>query len=145
MCLTVGLNFAALVELRISCGLPLEASLSISMYNTPKGSHPPPQWMMPREFWQSSFLQVCWTPSRTTVVDLNRVPLGYYTDEAAFVKRVEEDATTFKPYGELIYSYSRPSPTKGKGKKGKSVANGGDAAEDDALYEVYHVSLLLPI
>lgn len=60
--------------------------------------------MMLKKFWQDSFLQVRWEPCRTTVVDSKWVPSGYYTDEAASVKRAEEDATTFKPHGELIYS-----------------------------------------
>ncbi|KAI0082849.1 histone acetyltransferase type B catalytic subunit [Panus rudis PR-1116 ss-1] len=35
------------------------------------------------------------------------LPPDYYTDEAEFLKRVEEEATTFKPFGELIHTYTR--------------------------------------
>jgi hypothetical protein len=65
--------------------------------------------------------------------------IDYYKDESAFEKRVEEEATNFKPFGELIYSYTRPSPTKGKRKRS---ANSSSSAESDITYEVYHVSFL---
>ncbi|KAF9448901.1 histone acetyltransferase type B [Macrolepiota fuliginosa MF-IS2] len=64
------------------------------------------------------------------------IPPGYYTDEEAFGKCVEEDATTFKPYGELIYSYTKPSPVKGKG---RGVSRAARAAKD-VVYEVYHTT-----
>ncbi|KAH9934953.1 histone acetyltransferase type B catalytic subunit [Fomitopsis serialis] len=59
------------------------------------------------------------------------IPPGYYTDEAAFLKRVEEDAITFRPPGTRIHSYSRPS-TGGKGKE-KVVREDEDAID----FEVY--------
>jgi len=65
---------------------------------------------------------------------------GYYTDRSEFEKRVEEDAAAFTPCGELIYSYTRPAPIKGKG---KGVAARAPAAEDDIVYEVYHVIFFL--
>lgn len=78
-------------------------------------------------------------PSSSTVDDVEGtlakfIPSGYYTDKSEFEKHVEEDATTFKPCGELIYSYTRPAPTKGKG-KGVALAT-----EDDIVYEVYHTT-----
>ncbi|KAH7918483.1 histone acetyltransferase type B [Leucogyrophana mollusca] len=39
------------------------------------------------------------------------IPPNYDTDETAFLARVEQDATAFKPTGTLIHSYTRPSPT----------------------------------
>jgi len=75
------------------------------------------------------------SPESFLIVDLYST--GYYTDKSEFEKHVEEDATTFKPCGELIYSYTRPAPTKGKG-KGVALAT-----EDDIVYEVYHVMFLL--
>jgi len=67
---------------------------------------------------------------------------GYNTDEEAFLKQVEQDAETFRPPGQLIYSYTRPSPksaTKGKRKReGNNQAL--DPSSDDVVeYEVYHV------
>ena len=52
--------------------------------------------------------------------------VGYYTDEAEFSKRVSEDALAFKPHGERIHTYTRPSPTaagKGKGKHAGSTGS----------------------
>jgi len=88
-----------------------------------------------RERWQSSSLQarlLCLTSSTSFL----NVDPGYYTDRSEFEQRVEEDATAFKPCGELIYSYTRPAPIKGKG---KGVATCALATEDDIVYEVYHV------
>lgn len=64
----------------------------------------------------------------------------YYTDEDAFQKRVEEDAATFRPNGQLIHSYLRPSPSaKGKG-KGSAAQQALDPSNEDTIeYEVYHV------
>jgi histone acetyltransferase 1 len=54
--------------------------------------------------------------------------------------RVEEDATTFKPHGDLIHTYTRPSPSaSGKG-KGSAPLNLED--KDAIVYEVYHVGFL---
>jgi len=92
-----------------------------------------------REHWQSSSLQACLLRLRSSASFLN-VDLGYYTDRSEFEKRVEEDATAFKPCGELIYSYTRPAPIKGKG---KGVATCAPATEDDIVYEVYHVVFFL--
>lgn len=75
--------------------------------------------------------------------------LDYLKEEAAFLKKVERDATTFRPPGTKIASYVRRAmpPAKGastgKGKgKGKTRADEPvDADADDAVvYEVYHVS-----
>ena len=62
--------------------------------------------------------------------------------------RVESDATTFRPLGELIYSYTRPSPSPVRNGKGKGVADTKDLdpeSEDTIVFEVYHVSVNVPI
>lgn len=68
---------------------------------------------------------------------------GYFKDEDEFLKRVEEDAISFKPYGKKIYSYSRPANTlssKGKNVSIAQVLNPED--EETVEFEVYHVSSL---
>ncbi|KAK0474226.1 acyl-CoA N-acyltransferase [Armillaria novae-zelandiae] len=61
------------------------------------------------------------------------IPPDYYTNEAEFAAKVEEDASSFKPLGKLIHSYSRPLPThKGKGKATEST--------ETIEYEVYHTT-----
>lgn len=67
--------------------------------------------------------------------------IDYVKDESAFTSRVEEDATTFKPLGDLIYSYTRPAPgVSGKG-KGVVRSEALDPDGEDAVgFEVYHVS-----
>ncbi|KAG7441079.1 histone acetyltransferase type B catalytic subunit [Guyanagaster necrorhizus] len=65
------------------------------------------------------------------------IPLEYYTDLAEFVAKVEEDASSFKPLGEMIHSYSRPLPAqKGKGKAIEST--------DTVDFEVYHTTFHTP-
>ncbi|KAI5831336.1 histone acetyltransferase type B [Schizophyllum commune Tattone D] len=84
-------------------------------------------------------------PSSSTVDDVEGtlskfIPPGYYTDEAEFSKRVSEDALAFKPPGERIHTYTRPSPTaagKGKGKDTTSDPNNENVVE----FEVYHVRI----
>lgn len=63
----------------------------------------------------------------------------YYKKEDEFLKRVEKDAISFKPFGEKIHTYKRKSAL-GKG-KGKAIVSSDDVQEDDnvILYEVYHV------
>jgi histone acetyltransferase 1 len=68
---------------------------------------------------------------------------GYYKDESEFLARVEEDATTFKPAGQLIYSYTRPSTVHtGKGKSAANFQNLDPESEDAVVFEVYHVSII---
>jgi hypothetical protein len=61
---------------------------------------------------------------------------------------VEEDATSFKPFGEMIYSYTRPDPAaaeKGKGKAAELPREGLDPQSVDAVeYEVWHVRFHTP-
>lgn len=66
---------------------------------------------------------------------------GYYTDEAAFLKKVEEDAVSFKPAGQMVYSYTQPSPSSVAKGKGKSSADAplDPESEDAIVFEVYHV------
>ncbi|KAK2460635.1 hypothetical protein APHAL10511_007105 [Amanita phalloides] len=35
------------------------------------------------------------------------IPHGYHTDEATFLRQAELDARSFRPYGDLVYSYTR--------------------------------------
>lgn len=84
------------------------------------------------------------------------IPADYTKSASTFEETVEADATSFKPMGEKLAAYVRPSGAyvasklpKGKGKgKGKGKANGGvielDVAEDSpdaVVYEVYKVGL----
>ena len=67
---------------------------------------------------------------------------GYYTDEEEFLKRVEKDATEFKPLGEKIFSYKRKvGPSKGKKKAFDSGDDLDENSDDVVVYEVYHVSI----
>ncbi|KAF8232288.1 histone acetyltransferase type B catalytic subunit, partial [Tricholoma matsutake] len=67
------------------------------------------------------------------------IPEGSYRDEAEFLARAEEDATSFKPSGQLIYSYTRPSPVhSGKGKGAAEIENLDPESEDAIVFEVYH-------
>ncbi|KAJ7722299.1 histone acetyltransferase type B catalytic subunit [Mycena maculata] len=70
------------------------------------------------------------------------MPPDYYKDEKAFLARVEEDATTFRPPGQMIHTYTRPAQ-HAKGPKGKGVAepqNLDPESEDAVVFEVYHAT-----
>ncbi|KAE9398318.1 histone acetyltransferase type B catalytic subunit [Gymnopus androsaceus JB14] len=68
---------------------------------------------------------------------------GIETSEETFQAQVEEDATSFKPMGELIYSYTRSaSKRKGKDVAGPEPLNPDD--EDTVVYEVYHCTWNTP-
>nr|GAT53690.1 histone acetyltransferase type B catalytic subunit [Mycena chlorophos] len=62
------------------------------------------------------------------------IPKDYYTDEKAFLERVEAEAVGFRPPGELIHTYTRPD-------KGKGVAT---TSEDTVVFEVYHATWKSP-
>ncbi|KAF8870694.1 histone acetyltransferase type B catalytic subunit [Gymnopilus junonius] len=86
-------------------------------------------------------------PSTSTVDDVEGtlakfIPLGYYTDEEAFFKRVEEDADSFRPPGQLIYSYTRQSPkSSSKGKRKRDGEQALDPQSEDVIeFEVYHAT-----
>ncbi|KAF9484919.1 histone acetyltransferase type B [Pholiota conissans] len=87
-------------------------------------------------------------PSTSTVDDVEGIliqfiPEGYYKDEETFLKRVEDDATTFKPLGQLIYSYTRPAPnssSKGKRKRTGNTQPLDPESEDAVEFEVYHAT-----
>jgi hypothetical protein len=70
--------------------------------------------------------------------------LDYTNNSEAFGKMVEDDATSFKPFGRMVYSYTRPNPAVSEKGKGKSVAlpkEGLDPKSADAVeFEVWHVS-----
>jgi histone acetyltransferase 1 len=64
----------------------------------------------------------------------------YFKDEESFLRRVGEDATSFQPSGQMIYSYSRPSPTSRR--KEKSIVKSSpiySESDDVITFEVYHV------
>ncbi|KAJ3798027.1 histone acetyltransferase type B catalytic subunit [Lentinula aff. detonsa] len=61
---------------------------------------------------------------------------GIETNEDAFRSQVQEDATSFKPSGKMIYSYTR-SASKGKGKS-FAAEQPSPEDEDTVVYEVYH-------
>ncbi|KAJ8522636.1 hypothetical protein ONZ45_g777 [Pleurotus djamor] len=88
-------------------------------------------------------------PSTSTVDDVEGtlaefIPSEYLTDESAFLDHVEQEATSFKPSGQLIHSYARLSPTAAASGKGKAVAKAHqvlDSEDPDAVvYEVYHAT-----
>jgi hypothetical protein len=67
--------------------------------------------------------------------------------EAAFKERVKEEAKSFRPCGEKVFSYPRPSgyrPASGKGKVKTGDALDGDG-EGVSLFEIYHVCLNVAI
>lgn len=69
---------------------------------------------------------------------------GYHRDEHSFLNFVENDAITFKPQGQKVFSYTRPllSSSSKKG-KGKSKNQDLDPQSEDVLeFEVYHVCYL---
>ncbi|KAI5116562.1 hypothetical protein M0805_001547 [Coniferiporia weirii] len=67
------------------------------------------------------------------------IPAEYYKNESEFLARVEQDAATFKPMGEKIYTYKRSSTSgKGKGKAFVPVDGVNEESEDVVTYEVYH-------
>ncbi|KAJ7118794.1 acyl-CoA N-acyltransferase [Mycena epipterygia] len=72
------------------------------------------------------------------------MPSDFLKDEKEFLARVEEDATTFRPTGQMIYTYTRPAPHSSASKsKGKGVAQSqalDPESEDAVVFEVYHVT-----
>ncbi|KAJ7915537.1 histone acetyltransferase type B catalytic subunit [Mycena leptocephala] len=71
------------------------------------------------------------------------MPSDYYQDEKAFLARVEEDATTFRPTGQMIYTYTRPTPHSSANSKGKGVAQPqtlDPESQDAVVFEVYHAT-----
>ncbi|THV07996.1 histone acetyltransferase type B catalytic subunit [Dendrothele bispora CBS 962.96] len=73
------------------------------------------------------------------------IPSDIERDEEAFKTHVEQDATTFKPPGEKMYSYTRRSPAaKGKGKGITPAADLDPESEDTLVFEVYHATWETP-
>ncbi|KAJ7632131.1 histone acetyltransferase type B catalytic subunit [Roridomyces roridus] len=70
------------------------------------------------------------------------MPSDYYTDEKAFLARVEEDANTFRPPGQLISSYTRPAPqfSGSKGKAVEQLETLDPESEDAIVFEIYHTT-----
>ncbi|KIM49513.1 hypothetical protein M413DRAFT_15557 [Hebeloma cylindrosporum] len=86
-------------------------------------------------------------PSTSTVDDVEGtlrefIPSGYHTDLATFHERVESDASSFRPSGQLIHSYTRPAPSStSKGKRKRSGNQAIDPDSEEAIeYEVYHAT-----
>ncbi|KAI0948700.1 hypothetical protein AcV7_009372 [Taiwanofungus camphoratus] len=101
----------------------------------------------------AQYLSVSYTdrlPSTSTVDDVeatlrNFIPADYYTDEAAFLARVEADALTFTPLGTRIFAYTRPASTLSR--KGKHVAIPQVLSPEDEEtvdFEVYHSTWATP-
>ncbi|KAG1836638.1 acyl-CoA N-acyltransferase [Suillus subalutaceus] len=59
------------------------------------------------------------------------IPPDYDTDEATFLTRVQEDAVSFKPIGNVIHTYTRPAP---------STSGSSSATREVVEYEVYHAT-----
>lgn len=77
----------------------------------------------------------------STIDDVRRtleqfIPADYYKTEEAFLGRVEEEADTFRPFGEKVYSYTRMAP--GAAGKGKGVGALDEADTDAVVFEVWH-------
>lgn len=53
--------------------------------------------------------------------------IDYETDLETFERKVEEDAGTFRPFGERIYEYTKESE--------------GEEGKEKVEYEVWHVRL----
>ncbi|KAF8810097.1 histone acetyltransferase type B [Phlegmacium glaucopus] len=71
------------------------------------------------------------------------IPPGYRTDEPSFLELVENDAMTFKPQGQKVFSYTRPlshTSSKGKGKSSDLDPQSQDVLE----FEVYHTTWNTP-
>ncbi|GLB35455.1 putative catalytic component of the histone acetylase B (HAT-B) complex [Lyophyllum shimeji] len=90
-------------------------------------------------------------PTTSTVDDVEGtlsdfIPPGYFKDEQQFLNLVEQDATRFRPSGQLIYSYTRPSPSAQNGKgKGTAVPETLDPESEDAVvFEAYHTTWNTP-
>ncbi|KAF9821637.1 hypothetical protein IEO21_00483 [Rhodonia placenta] len=85
-------------------------------------------------------------PSSSAVDDIEAtlrkfIPSDYYTTEADFLARVEEDALAFTPPGTCVHAYSRPAGALSR--KGKHIAIPQFLSPEDeetVEFEVYHVS-----
>ncbi|KAI0293401.1 acyl-CoA N-acyltransferase [Russula brevipes] len=83
-------------------------------------------------------------PSSSTLDDVRGtlekfIPEGPYPTEAEFLARVEEDAVSFRPPGEKIYSYTRVAPnsaTKGKGAAVTLLEGDPDAIVYEARWNI---------
>ncbi|KAI0259913.1 acyl-CoA N-acyltransferase [Gloeopeniophorella convolvens] len=87
-------------------------------------------------------------PSTSTLDDVRGtiekfIPEGYYQDEDEFLARVEEDATSFRPLGKKVYSYTRAVPNSATKGKGAAVMPPEDDP-DAVVYEVWHATWNTP-
>lgn len=66
---------------------------------------------------------------------------GVYTSEADFMKRVEQDATSFRPSGSLVHSYSRSARKMSNSRKHASHPQSVYTPDEEEIveFEVYHV------
>ncbi|KAI0253813.1 acyl-CoA N-acyltransferase [Lactifluus subvellereus] len=99
----------------------------------------------------SQFLNITYSaklPSSSTIDDVRGtlekfIPEGYHQTEAEFLARVEEDASSFRPLGKKIHSYTRIAPnstTKGKG----AATTLPEDHPDAVVYEVWHATWNTP-
>ncbi|KAI0792801.1 histone acetyltransferase type B catalytic subunit [Abortiporus biennis] len=92
------------------------------------------------------------TPSAGVIDDVEGklrdfIPGDYSTSLPEFLEQVESDALSFRPYGEKIYSYSRPASslnTEKENGNGRNVVGITQVLspedEETVEFEVYHVS-----
>jgi len=123
----------------------IRLAASIRVLELVCGSH----W---RCYWRSSEYPISVSPWRYVLSRLTGTfltsPTDRTDDEAAFKKLVEEDAVNFRPLGEKIHSYVRRSGQRAKDPReipvGKAKELPGEDEEGVVVYEVYHVSILVP-
>ncbi|RDB23989.1 Histone acetyltransferase type B catalytic subunit [Hypsizygus marmoreus] len=74
------------------------------------------------------------------------IPPGYYKDKEKFLAVVETEAASFRPCGQLIYSYTRPLPStaKDKGKSSTGLQTLDSESEEAVVFEVYHTTWNTP-
>jgi histone acetyltransferase 1 len=88
-------------------------------------------------------------PSSSTLDDVRGtlekfIPEGYYQSEAEFLAHVEKDASSFRPLGKKIHSYTRVAPNGANKGKGNAILLPEDDP-DAIVFEVWHVGGLTPL
>ena len=140
-CIYAWIEQASLLASICSCVLHLVHWNNILLWSIPRNWGQRQLWMTWKAFSNDLFHQV-WSLNTFLIKFLYF--LGYHRDEASFLSFVENDAITFKPQGQKIFSYPRPLPhsptTKGKGKS--SIQDLDPQSEDVIEFEVYYVRYL---
>ncbi|KAH9977310.1 histone acetyltransferase type B catalytic subunit [Lactifluus volemus] len=88
----------------------------------------------------SQFLNITYSaklPTSSTLDD------GYYQSEAEFLAHVEKDASSFRPLGKKIHSYTRVAPNSAKKGKGTAITISEDDP-DAIVFEAWHVTWSTP-